>query len=37
MRPADDSDRPMTATYAAVLIVEAVVLAALWAFGRYFG
>jgi hypothetical protein len=36
---ADDGDggRPMTATYAAVLAVEALVLLALWALGRYFG
>ena len=30
-------DRRTTATYAAVLVVEVVVLLALWAFGRYFG
>jgi hypothetical protein len=36
-READDDDRPMTRTYAAVLAVEALVLLALWAAGRYFG
>lgn len=33
----DVDDRPMTATYVAVLVVEAVVLVGLWAFGAYFG
>jgi hypothetical protein len=32
-----DDDRPMTRTYATVLAVEAVVLLALFAAGRYFG
>ena len=35
--PLRDDDRPMTATYLAVLVVEAAVIAALWALGRYFG
>ena len=29
--------RPITPIYVAVLLVEAVVLAALWSFSRYFG
>ena len=33
----DTSARPMIRTYVAVLLVEAVVLAALWGFSRYFG
>lgn len=32
-----DDDRPMTAAYAKVLLVEVVVLLALWVAGRYFG
>jgi hypothetical protein len=35
--PADEDDRPMAGTCAAVLAVEALVLLALWAAGRYFG
>jgi hypothetical protein len=34
--PADDGS-PMTRTYAGVLLIEAFVLLALWALGRYFG
>jgi hypothetical protein len=34
---ADDEGRPMTRTYLSVLTVEALVLFALWAAGRYFG
>jgi hypothetical protein len=33
----DGDDRAMTKTYATVLAVEALVLLALWAAGRYFG
>jgi hypothetical protein len=32
-----DAERPMGATYVAVMIVEVVVLFGLWYFGRYFG
>ncbi len=31
-----DEDRPMTRSYAAVLIVQALVLLALWLAGRWF-
>jgi hypothetical protein len=35
--PAPDApDRPMVRTYILVLVVEAVVLAGLWMFSRYF-
>ena len=35
--PVGDADgRPMAARYAAVVIVEIVVIAALWIFSRYF-
>ena len=36
MSPSSDQehDTPMTATYVAVLIVEALIIAALWALGR---
>ena len=34
--PAPD-ERPMTGTYVRVLVLEVVVLLALWAAGRYFG
>jgi hypothetical protein len=37
MTKANDDEAPMTRTYAAVLTVEVLVLAALWAAGRYFG
>jgi hypothetical protein len=37
MTPPDEDDRPMTRTYARVLFVQALVLLALWAAGRYFG
>jgi hypothetical protein len=36
VRPAEHEDSPMTRTYARVLVVEVVVLLALWAAGRYF-
>ena len=36
-RPDDVQDSPMTWTYAAVLLVQVVVLLALWAAARYFG
>jgi hypothetical protein len=31
-----ESDTPMTATYVEVLVLEAVIVAALWMFGRLF-
>ncbi|MEQ1912531.1 MAG: hypothetical protein ABMA15_27175 [Vicinamibacterales bacterium] len=31
-----ESDTPMTGTYVAVLILEAVIIAALWALGRIY-
>jgi hypothetical protein len=31
-----ESDTPMTATYVRVLVLEAVIIAALWVFGRVF-
>ena len=31
-----DRDRPMTSTYVQVLLLEAVIIAALWIFGRLF-
>ena len=34
---AGTAERPMANTYAAVVLVEAVVLAVLWGFSRYFG
>ena len=37
MTGTDVEDRPMTRTYARVLVVEVLVLLALWAAGRYFG
>lgn len=37
MSESDDEVRPMTRTYAAILVVEIVFLVALWAAGRYFG
>jgi hypothetical protein len=37
MTKANDVEAPMTRTYAAVLALEVLVLAALWAAGRYFG
>lgn len=38
-RPAalDRDDSAMTGTYVLVLVSEAIVIAALWAFSRYFG
>jgi hypothetical protein len=35
-RTAEREDSPMTRTYARVLVVEVVVLLALWGAGRYF-
>jgi hypothetical protein len=35
-RTAEPEDSPMTRTYARVLVVEVVVLLALWGAGRYF-
>jgi hypothetical protein len=32
----DERDTPMTATYVEVLVLEAVIVAALWVFGRLF-
>jgi hypothetical protein len=34
--PVRDSDTPMTKTYVGVLVLEAIVIAALWLFGRAF-
>jgi len=34
--PRPESDTPMTKTYVGVLVLEAVIVAALWAFGRMF-
>ena len=34
--PAPESDTPMTGTYVQVLVVEAVIVVALWFFGRMF-
>jgi hypothetical protein len=31
-----DQDSPMTSTYVQVLVLEAVIIAALWIFGRMF-
>jgi hypothetical protein len=36
-REPDAHDTRMTGTYVLVLIVEAVVIAGLWSFSRYFG
>lgn len=33
----DPDDSAMTGTYVLVLVFEVIVIAALWAFGRYFG
>jgi len=33
----DPGDRDMTPTYVAVVVVEGLVIFALWAFSRYFG
>ena len=35
-REIPESDTPMTKTYVGVLVLEAVIVAALWAFGRMF-
>jgi hypothetical protein len=35
-RDVPESDTPMTATYVQVLVLEAVIIAALWIFGRMF-
>lgn len=32
----DTGDNPMTATYVAVLVVEVLIIAALWALGRMY-
>ena len=34
--PAGDRDTPMTKTYVGVLVLEAVIIAALFFFGRFF-
>jgi hypothetical protein len=34
--PQRESDTPMTGTYIKVLVLEAVIIAALWIFGRAF-
>ena len=33
----DPGDTPMTATYVTVLVLEALVICALWVVGQYFG
>jgi len=35
-KESDERDTPMTATYVQVLVLEAVIVAALWIFGRLF-
>ena len=35
-RAAPESDTPMTSTYVQVLVLEAVIVVALWIFGRLF-
>ena len=34
--PGDERDTPMTGTYVAVLVLEALIIAALWALGRIY-
>ena len=34
--PGQERDTPMTATYIAVLVVEALIIAALWTLGRLY-
>ena len=34
--PGQERDTPMTGTYIAVLVVEALIIAALWALGRMY-
>ena len=36
MNPEPGGERPMTSTYVQVLVLEAVIIAALWIFGRMF-
>jgi hypothetical protein len=36
LNPEPDQDSPMTSTYVGVLALEAVIIAALWIFGRMF-
>jgi hypothetical protein len=36
MNSEPESDTPMTATYIQVLVLEALIIAALWIFGRMF-
>jgi hypothetical protein len=36
MNPEPDHDSPMTSTYVKVLALEAVIIVALWIFGRVF-
>jgi hypothetical protein len=36
LNPEPGSDTPMTSTYVQVLVLEAVIIAALWMFGRMF-
>lgn len=33
----DDTDRSMTSTYVTVVVIEMLVLSALWVMGTYFG
>jgi hypothetical protein len=34
--PGQERDTPMTGTYVAVLVIEALIIAALWALGRMY-
>jgi hypothetical protein len=36
LNPELDQDTPMTSTYIQVLVLEALIIAALWVFGRMF-
>ena len=36
LKPETESDTPMTATYVQVLVLEALIIAGLWIFGRMF-
>jgi hypothetical protein len=36
LNPAPESDTPMTKTYVGVLVLEIIIVAALWLFGRAF-
>jgi hypothetical protein len=36
LNPGRDGDSPLTSTYVRVLVLEAIIIAALWIFGRMF-